>query len=128
MEVKDQKELWEAFRNKEREIVCNPNLAPAVKKWYTIKNVYGWPMVIMSVIPILLAVMLGRLLNDLGEIGGGGGNGWLLGAPIALIGLILMILGIVIGTGKCGGIIGELAKYRAKEEFGVVTLTRKAGK
>ncbi len=123
MNVTNEKELWEAFRNQETTIVAEGDLVSRLKKWIVITKL-GWAYAAMGV---LAAVMLGGLGSLLGLISSRGQDSMavLYAVLLAMPGLLIVVFGILLALGKLGGICGQLAKYRAKEEWGVLTLTRK---
>ena len=123
MNVTNEKELWEAFRNQETTIVAEGDLVSRLKKWIVITKL-GWLYALMG---ILAAIMLGGLGSLAGLIFSRGQDSVavLFAIILAIPGLSIAVLGVLLALGKLGGICGQLAKYRAKEEWGVLTLTRK---
>ena len=123
MNITNEKELWEAFRNQEPTIVVEGDLVSRLKKWIVITKL-GW---MYAGGGIFLAIMLGGMGSLVGLISSGGKDGSAVFVAIAaaIPGLLITVFGILLALGKLGGICGQLAKYRAKEEWGVLTLTRK---
>ena len=135
MKIDSEKELWEAFRNQAPTIIVEGDLASKVKKWRVVTKT-GWIYAGMGLIFAIAFGLLGfffgiNLLLVFGRDCGPGGTMVLFAIILFAVllftipGLLTTVFSILLALGKLGGICGQLAKYRAKEEWGVLTLTRK---
>ena len=137
MNVSNEKELWEAFRNREQTIVAEGEVAGKISRCRIIKiasmitgvicGINGFVFVICGFGMQSTMKSVSRMSHGYGY--GGGGDSSLL-VMMLVLAVIFWIasafLLVFFGKGKGKGMIAQLHNYRiSKNEWGVLTLTRK---
>ena len=122
MTVSNERELWEAFRNQEPTIVIDDMTmrASLIKRIQIINS--AWFMILFFTLCIAALGFVAGWLNEGAKIND---KVVLSSFGASIPGLLCTVLAILVKKGKIGSFAKELAKYQVKDEYGVLTLTRK---
>lgn len=130
MNVTNEKELWEAFRNRETTITAEGEAAKKVSLFRLIRIVgliCGICTGITGFFFIIFGVMANSAMNSINSLGGNSGGGiWVMMlVPVVMFWGISAALIILVWLGKGHKLLAQLRNYNVVNNEGVLTLTRK---